>query len=427
MGKRILSALGAAVLILSLTACQGEPEGSSVLEEAPSVPSGESSSLEPPSTSGEEASAPLAIPEDTTKLKVPLRMISPDEEKEGDFPTGEWSYTTQADVDACRQWLADLKAGEITALYGEALPYDHYWSGEMSPEDSQKVVDLLRSIALGLAPLEKGNPPTGGYWGVAIHTGDEAVSLGYNGEWVVFTRQGKGYIFDGTDGTVRESCGEIEALMSKYEAQAPQVTKRFFGDEVQSIYALDVDSYLMAPVEDGYPESKVIWEGLQNRIQSGGNPSGYAFVIFTEDDKEYIYLNDSQEDTALNKYCQAALRDDFLHPSWFIHMTPKRMVSANNITDKDKLLALAEVLKGVMVGEETTVRSGNTNPDTPGGLVFLRITFDSGVEYTIIGYLDSDGKDGPFSIHTSDLDKTVTYQSMNGSLGKIKTFLEKQR
>ena len=108
-------------------------------------------------------------------------------------------------------------------------------------------------------------------------------------------------------------------------------------------------------------------------------------------------------------------------------MTPKRMVSANNITDKDKLLALAEVLKGVMVGEETTVRSGNTNPDTPGGLVFLRITFDSGVEYTIIGYLDSDGKDGPFSIHTSDLDKTVTYQSMNGSLGKIKTFLEKQR
>ena len=419
MGKRILSALGAAVLILSLAACQGGPEGSSVLEEAPSVPSGESSSLEPPSTSGEEASAPLAIPEDTTKLKVPLRMISPDEEKEGDFPTGEWSYTTQADVDACRQWLADLKAGEITALYGEALPYDHYWSGEMSPEDSQKVVDLLRSIALGLAPLEKGNPPTGGYWGVAIHTGDEAVSLGYNGEWVVFTRQGKGYIFDGTDGTVRESCGEIEALMSKYEALAPQVTKRFFGDEVQSIYALDVDAYLMAPVADG-------WEGLEDRAHSGGESSGYAFVIFTEEDKEYIYLDDSQEDTALNKYCQAALRDEFLHPSWLIHMTPERMVSANGITNRDELLALAKVLKEVTVGEETAVHDGPENPDMPANLVYLTVTFDSGVRYTLIGYADEEGN-GPFSIHTSDLDKTVTYQSMNGSLGKIKTFLEKQR
>ena len=259
MGKRILSALGAAVLILSLAACQGGPEGPSVSEEPPSAPSGESSGLEPSSAGGEEASAPETIPEDTTELKVPLRMVSPDEEKEGDFPTGELGYTTQADVDACRQWLADLKVEDITALYGEALPYDHYWSGEMSQEDSRRVVDLLRSVAPGLAPLETGNPPTGGYWCVAVHTGDEAVSLGYNGEWVVFTRQGKGYIFDGTDTAVRESCGEIEALMSKYEALAPQVTKRFFGDEVQSIYALDVDAYLMAPVADGYPESKAIW------------------------------------------------------------------------------------------------------------------------------------------------------------------------
>ncbi len=426
MGKRILSALGAAVLILSLAACQGGPEGPSVSEEPPSAPSGESSGLEPSSAGGEEASAPETIPEDTTELKVPLRMVSPDEEKEGDFPTGELGYTTQADVDACRQWLADLKVEDITALYGEALPYDHYWSGEMSPEDSRRVVDLLRSVAPGLAPLETGNPPTGGYWCVAVHTGDEAVSLGYNGEWVVFTRQGKGYIFDGTDTAVRESCGEIEALMSKYEALAPQVTKRFFGDEVQSIYALDVDAYLMAPVADGYPESKAIWEGLEDRAHSGGESSGYAFVIFTEEDKEYIYLDDSQEDTALNKYCQAALRDEFLHPSWLIHMTPERMVSANGITNRDELLALAKVLKEGTVGEETAVHDGPENPDMPANLVYLTVTFDSGVRYTLIGYADEEGN-GPFSIHTSDLDKTVTYQSMNGSLGKIKTFLEKQR
>lgn len=208
--------------------------------------------------------------------------------------------------------------------------------------------------------------------------------------------------------------------------QAAPPAETYFPGDVQSIYALDVDAYLMAPVEDGYPESKAIWEGLKDRSHSGGEPSGYAFVIFTEEDKEYIYLDDSQEDTALNKYCQAALRDEFLHPSWLIHMTPERMVSANGITDRDELLALAKVLKEVTVGEETSVHDGPENPDMPAGLVFLRITFDSGVEYTLIGYVDGEGN-GPFSIHTSDLDKTVTYQSMNGSLGKIKTFLEKQR
>lgn len=209
--------------------------------------------------------------------------------------------------------------------------------------------------------------------------------------------------------------------------QAAPPAETYFPGDVEGVYALDAESYLMARVEDGYPESEAIWEGLKNRAHSGGEPTGYGFVIFTEGEKEYIYLDDSEEDQALNKYCQAALRDDFLHPSWLIHMTPERMVSANGITDRDELLALAKVLKEVTVGEETSTHAGPVNPDMPAGLVFLRITFDSGVEYTLIGYLDSDGKDGPFSIHTSDLDRTVFYQSTGGSLGKIRAFLEKDR
>lgn len=206
--------------------------------------------------------------------------------------------------------------------------------------------------------------------------------------------------------------------------QAAPPPETYFPGDVESIYALDTESYLMAPVEDGYAESKAIWEGLKNRAHSGGEPTGYGFVIFTEGEKEYIYLDDSEEDQALNKYCQAALRDDFLHPGWLIHMTPERMVSANDITDRDELLALAKVLKEVTVGEETSVHSGPDNPDMPANLVFLRITFDSGVKYTLIGYVDEDGN-GTFSIHTSDLDKTVSYQSTGGSLGRIADFLKK--
>ena len=280
MGKRILSALGAAVLILSLAACQGGPEAPSVSEEPPSAPSGEVPRPQEPASSSSQDAAPEPVPDTSSQPEAPVQAAPPAE--------------------------------------------------------------------------------------------------------------------------------------------------TYFPGDVQSIYALDVDAYLMAPVEDGYPESKAIWEGLEDRAHSGGESSGYAFVIFTEEDKEYIYLDDSQEDTALNKYCQAALRDEFLHPSWLIHMTPERMVSANGITNRDELLALAKVLKEVTVGEETAVHDGPENPDMPANLVYLTVTFDSGVRYTLIGYADEEGN-GPFSIHTSDLDKTVTYQSMNGSLGKIKTFLEKQR
>lgn len=415
MEKRILSAFTAAVLLLSLTACQSGPAEPSVPAETPSIPAGESSSVEPSSSDGE-----AAVPEDTTELKVPLRMTEPQADV---YPSADLEYTTQADVDACRRWLGGLKAGDITALYGVTMPIDHYWTGEMSPEDSREIVDLLRSVAPGLAPLATGNPPTGGGWSVAVHTGSDAATLGFNGEWVTFCHQGKGYIFDGTAAPVTESCDEIETLLSKYANAESPVTETYFPGDVESIYALDTESYLMAPVEDGYTESKAIWEGLKNRAHSGGEPTGYGFVIFTEGEKEYIYLDDSEEDQALNKYCQAALRDDFLHPSWLIHITPERMVSANNITGRDELLALVKVLKEVTVGEETKVHSGPENPDMPANLVYLTVTFDSGVKYTLIGYVDADGN-GPFSIHTSDLDRTVYYQSTGGSLGRLNSFLE---
>ena len=367
------------------------------------------------------------VPYDPTDLKVPLQMTEP----WGDvYPSADLEYTTQAEVDACRRWLCDLKAEDITAMYGVSIPLGHYWTGEMTLEDSRKVVDLLRSVAPDLAPLASGNPPTGGGWNVAVHTGGDAATLGFNGEWVTFVRQGKGYIFDGTAAPVTGSCGEIEGLLSKYANSDSPVTETYFPDYVQSIYALDKDAYIMAKVEDGYANSKTIWEGLENRVPSGGEPSGYGYLIFTDQGKEYVYLEDTDEEVALNKACVAALINSPLHPSWLIHMTPERMVSAYGgifegtaeFSTQEELLALAKFLKTEMTVKPNTsvsVHPGSVNYDTPAGLIDMKITFDSGVEYDIGGY------DTGFSIYTTDLD-TIVYYTVDEDFDlKFRTFLKK--
>ncbi len=418
--QRLLSLALCAALVL-LSACQSAPAPSSAPEPPPAPPSQESPAPEPSSESQPPADA---VPEDTTQLTVPLQMTEP----WGDvYPSGDLEYTTQAEVDACRQWLCELKAEDITALYGVTIPLDHYWTGEMSMEDSRKVTDLLRSIAPDLAPLEGGNPPTGGGWDVAIHTGDEAVTLGFNGEWVIFCHQGKGYIFDGTAATVTESCGEIKGLLSKYANTASPVTETYFPDDVQSIYAQDKDAYIMAKVEDGYANSKTIWEGLENRTPSGGEPNSMGFLIFTDEGKEYVYLEEG-DDIALVKACVAQLANAPLHPSWLIHMTPERMVSAYGhifegsaeFSTQEELLALAEFLKTEMtVKPNTSVHSGATNYDTPAGLINMKITFDSGVEYYIGGF------DTGFGIYTTDLDTAIYYTVDEDFDAKLRAFLKK--
>ena len=423
--QRLLSLFLCTALVL-LAACQAAPAPSPT----PEPPSQESSGVEPApspelaSSAGQGETMADFVPYDPTDLKVPLQMTEP----WGDvYPFADLEYTTQAEVDLCRRWLCDLKAEDITALYGVTIPLGHYWTGEMSPEDSRKVVDLLRSIAPDLAPLEGGNPPTGGGWDVAIHTGDEAVTLGFNGEWVTFCHQGKGYIFDGTAATVTESCDEIEGLLSKYANTSSPVTETYFPDYVQSIYALDKDAYVMAKVEDGYANSKTIWEGLENRTTSGGEPNGMGFLIFTDEGKEYVYLEEG-DDIALVKACVAQLTNAPLHPSWLIHMTPERMVSAYGhifegsaqFSTQEELLALAKFLKTEMtVKPYTSVHSGATNYDTPAGLINMKITFDSGVEYYIGGY------DTGFGIYTTDLDTAVSYTVDEDFDAKLRAFLKK--
>lgn len=413
-----LLALCLCASLLLMTACQGGVPASP----APEEPS--SGSVAPSSQPQEEPT--MALPEDTTELTVPLQVVAPG--TDGIFSPGEWSYSTQADVDVCRQWLYDLRAEDITALYGLTQPMDRYWTGEMSMEDSRRVINLLRSMASGIAPLEGGNPATGGGWDIALYTGDKAVDFGFDGFWFTFTHQGTIWIFDATDPAVVESGYEIETLLWEYgyNGRSPSdatpenpvtedvPTETYFSDDIQAIYAVDRDNYVMAQVKDGYASSKAIWDELQNRVPSNGEPSGYGFLIITDEGKEYVYMD--TEEPALNKYCQAALNAGPLHPSWLIHMTPERiekvsMMGTSTTTDRDELLAVAKFLREeVTVRPMATIYDGVNNPDTVGGLYDWRITFDSGVEYTIIGYAGEDD----LYLYTSDLDKHVHYQLDEG-------------
>lgn len=440
---QILAVLMVLVLMISLWACGAAPEGISSGTEIPSQP--EQPQPQGPSSEEEAPTAlPATLPEDTTELRVAFQMTSPEETTWDDaYPAGELNYSTQADVDVCRQWLYDLRAGDLTGMYGETSPLDHYWTGEMTLEDSRRIVDLLRSAAPDLAPLASGNPPTGGGWDVAIHTGEEAVRFGFNGEWFTFVRDGKGWIFDGT--AAQQSLGEIDALLWEYGYRmgplAPEPTagntvseappaETYFDENVQAIYAVDREKYVMAEIKDGYGSSKEIWEGLKNRASSKGEASGYGYLIITDEGKEYVYLNDSDGDTALNKSCQAALNNGPLHPSWLIHMTPERIkefkvMGAGNddpITDRDQLLAVAKFLKKeATVQPEVTVSDGPTNPDMVGGLFWLKLTFDSGVQYDLMGYDYFDGT-GSVSVYSSDLNKRVSYTLDDGVASKFTAY-----
>ena len=430
--SKLLALCLCAALIL-MTACQGGGAGSDLSGRS----SSESDAPSPSSGPQEEATTtfPETLPEDPTELKGPFRIVEPMEMNGVFGAPWEQSYSTQADVDVCRRWLYDLRAEEIMGSFGRLSSLDDYRTGEMSMEDSGRVIDLLRSMAPGLAPLAEGNPATGGGWDIALYMGYEAVEFGFDGYWFTFTKDRTTWIFDGTDASVQENGYEIQTILWEYASSSDPATETpvtddiptetYFGDDVRAIYAVDRENYLMAEVKDGYASSKAIWEGLQNRVPSNGEPSGYGYLIITDEGKEYVYMD--TEEVALNKYCQAALIAGPLHPSWLIHMTPERMVSVDimgfdePITDRDQLLELAEFLKEeVTVQPEVGVHSGILGYDTPATLWFWKITFDSGVEYRLFGYDNRDGT-GDLTIYTTDLDTTVMYQLNEGAAGKITT------
>lgn len=429
MNRTILCLGLALALLFSLVACQGEP--------APLSPSGAGGTLEVSSAAPSQPPEPQApssgdgsTPEEppTADLGVPIRMGT-DIDYPQAYKTTEKLHTlgTQAELNLYNNWMSGLEGGQVTALYGWAGPVAESTPGTMSLADSQALFQKLKTIRPTLlAQADLKNPYTGGGMGLVIQTDDERAVLTFNGGWFVvyLASQDQQWVFGAQEKQVQDPCYELmETLSDNMNLGAATPPPLYFGvhlyedgsEVVDRIYAVNTASYTMAEVT-GYQEQKrllsQLTESLAGSQPGGANPDGLAFLVLTQHHREYLYLDGGND--ALTRSCQAALGNSPLHPSWLIHMTPGRLVSANGVTRRQSLDALAAFLKEqVLVQPSTSSHQGPSNPDTVMGLYMLTLEFDSGVVYTLIGYDYFDGT-GTLSIHTSDLDTTVHYGLENG-------------
>lgn len=418
-----------------LTACKPAETAAPATEptSSQSAPATESSAAaqsqgSPAASTAPSSSSAMEYPD--IQLVVPIQMVL-ERDDPAAYNTGEQQtlLATETEIDSYRQWLSTLDGADITALYVEVAAVFEYSKGNMSNESSQAVFDKLLLVARDIYPMTKEasrNPYTGGGWSLAIHTKDGITKLSFNGGWlwVSMSDQKENWVFNLEDTDGQKLCSEINQIFyDNINNGAPATTTFYYqGNKLEGLYAINRTAYLMAEVETP-ALIKEILDGMEGRTTDAAL-SDYGYLILTGEGKQYQYLSDNDADLALTKSCVAALANSKLHPSWLIHMAPEKLVSANGVTDKQKLLTLVTLLKQeVTVDAKTSAGTGPTNPNTVSGLFDIRMKFDSGTEYSIIGYDYFDGT-GDLSIYASDLDTTVYYKLDTGVAAKITKALQ---
>ena len=220
---------------------------------------------------------------------------------------------------------------------------------------------------------------------------------------------------------------------------APAEPLLYRGEEVLELWALDMDTHTTAPYLPGgagQPEGDRLEAALNDAPETS---SGDAFILFTQAGRQYVYLGEdpSGELSTVWEQVYGAAQGKSLH--WLTHMTPEKIVSVETVglgkTEKQEishrqtLEEIAAWLKKNLTADPAkgvTVKEGPDNPDTRADGYFLKIAFDTGVEYTLIGYGELDGAPDPdgtyLSLYTSDLDQTVRYALTPGTAAALRTF-----
>lgn len=439
--KRIVLILSC-VCLLFFTACQsGEKDGLSEAQTSEENSLSSSSETlpeeEPPSSSPSTDESAAAEPESagSGKLSVPVQIVMENENPEVyEIPIPEgagraYVAGTEEDLKIYTAWIDALDAADVTAIYGNEVPVREYTPGEMSLSDSQILFDKLKAIKPGLLSEEDlDNVWMGGGMSISIQTKEDRAVISFNGGWflVYLDNQEREWVFNAQEKSVQSACYEITRMLedNMNNGGAEQAPLYYKDQEVKSIYAVNTNTYVMAKIS-GYALSKEILSELETDPPSGSNLEGLGYLIFTETGKEYVYLDSTNP--ALTETCLTAIADGPLHPSWLIHMSPDRIVSANGVTDKKMILALSEFLKEkVTVHPETFNHEGPDDPTPIGGLYILNLEFDSGVAYDLIGYDYFDGT-GNFSLYVNDLDRTVAYDLDEDVSTDLRIYLESYR
>lgn len=218
----------------------------------------------------------------------------------------------------------------------------------------------------------------------------------------------------------------------------------FRGETVTDIYALHAHRhttwrYLGQDAYPGFDESRMmeLLEQMPEDTELTVNASR-SFIVFTETGRHYIYTDpDQTPQELLDAWETIALsqgRECNIH--WLTHMTTSKitgveysmMEAMGTVTDRESIAEISCFLKEELLldGEAgIEVFDGAANPATVGSLYTVRIQFDSGVSYFIMGYGDygeTDVGGSSIWIYTSDLDQTRQYQLIEGCAGELRRF-----
>lgn len=211
--------------------------------------------------------------------------------------------------------------------------------------------------------------------------------------------------------------------------QGDELTALYRGEKITRLYALDTESYAAArylPTTSAVKQNELVAQLAQRT--AGGAQTKRAFLLLTGQNRYYIYLDDQAPEALTTAwksiYDNAKSRN--LH--WLVHMTADRIAKVGSVTDRAAIDRFAAFLKdGLKATATNDVFSGADNPVTVAGLYHIRITFDSGVTYTLIGCGDYDKVDAggsAMTLYTSDLDRTVQYTLEEGAAAQLRRQLD---
>lgn len=209
-----------------------------------------------------------------------------------------------------------------------------------------------------------------------------------------------------------------------------------FGETVQFIYALDFDRHTTVSC----PLSLFSGGNLELLPEPGDDNTDEAeraFIFFTNGGRYYFYLpDDSPLREVWESIYDAPGSRKNIH--WLTHMTTgkisKVVFSDSNgtaaVTNPQELAQVSVFLKNNVTVDDTKeikAADGPENPDATPDLYRVQLFFDSGVTYTLMGYGDHGTVDpggSRLSIHTSDLNRRISYPLTEGCAARIRNFFE---
>lgn len=299
-------------------------------------------------------------------------------------------------------------------------------------------------------PVDTSTPVSGATVLAPTASGTPAASSDNNGSQVVISNTALSDVPDLPHPTHEVT---LPAAIPNYTTEenilSNTLATTYRGEHLRSIYALDVKNHLtarynIAAAMTSFDER--YFAALLENADANPKAADRAFILFTDKERHYIYLNESTP-PELNAIWETIYSKDApKNMHWLTHMTTSKIVKISfngwNQTfstyiglTAEKSEAIAEIsdfLKNNLTADASRpikILDAAVNPTSSVPTYGLRIQFDNGVIYFLTGGGDFDGTDAGGSgigIYTSDLDKTIFYTLNERVAGQLRDFMEEK-